>query len=135
MKFYAIVFLALAALFAISLESGAQVFTTSMNTTCTGCVLRVANGVFTLAATPIPPNTCAPVITAAVAGALTSDTLVASFNADPTITPGFLPGAMLTLVPWVSVNAVSMKICNQGTVPLTPGTSANPIQVTWRIIR
>jgi hypothetical protein len=61
----------------------------------------------------------------------TQDVPIASFSGDPTGTVGYQPGAMLTVIPWITTNTINFKVCNNTASPITPAA----MSVNWKILR
>jgi hypothetical protein len=93
----------------------------------------VAGGAAALGLSPIASGECAPVVTAAATGALTTDNIIADFNADPTNTAGYTPNpnGMLTIVKYLTAGAVNFKVCNNTGSAVTPGA----VTLQWRVVR
>jgi len=98
----------------------------------------IASGTATLGTASIASAACAaPVTGTATAGnagnILGTDTLTASFNADPTGVTGYLPSTsgMLTIIPFPSAGAANFRVCNNTASAITPGA----ITLNWRVAR
>ena len=93
----------------------------------------IASGTATLGTSAISSGTAATVVTVSATGVLTTDTLMADFNADPTGVVGYQPSAsgMLTIIKYPTVNNVNFKVVNNTSSSVTPG----PITLNWRVVR
>ena len=71
----------------------------------------------------ISSATCATAVTVSATGVVTTDTLNASFSADPTAVTGYVPltSGGLVIYPYLSANNVNFKVCNFTTGSITPG--------------
>jgi hypothetical protein len=94
-------------------------------------VKTVASGTNALGTSAIASGACGTATTSVATGALTTDNVMADFNADPTSTTGYQAGAMLTIVKWVSANQVNFKQCNNTGSSITPAA----VTVNWRVLR
>ena len=74
-------------------------------------------GTATLGTSLIASGSCASVVTVAAAGITTSSTLSASFASNPTGVTGYMPGAMLSIVPYPTTDSANFLVCNKS--PLT----------------
>lgn len=91
----------------------------------------VANGTSALGTSAIAAGSCASVVTTSAPGVATTDNIMADFNADPTSTLGYQPGAMLTIVKYPTANNVNFKACNNTNASITPGA----VTLNWRVVR
>lgn len=93
----------------------------------------IASGAKALATTLLTSAACTSAQTATATGTLTTDTVIATFNADPTGVTGFTPvttGA-LTIFVYPTADAVNFKVCNLTSSSVTPGA----ITINWRVVR
>jgi hypothetical protein len=95
---------------------------------CTGCAGLA--GTAALGTSSIAAGDCASVVTVAASGALTTSDIAADFNADPTSTVGYQPGAMLTIVKYPTAGHVNFKVCNNTASTITPGA----VTLNWRLL-
>jgi hypothetical protein len=81
----------------------------------------------------IASATCATVVTVAGTGVLTTDNVMADFNADPTSTTGYIPSisGMLTIIKYPTSGNVNFKVCNNTSGSITPGA----VTLNWRVVR
>lgn len=86
-------------------------------------------GTAAMGTSAITAGTCATVVTVSAPGVATTDVVSAGFNGDPTATTGYLPTAMLTLVPYPSANNVNVKACNLTGSSITPSALTLNIKV------
>jgi hypothetical protein len=96
-----------------------------------GTTLTIARGSQALGTSAITNGTCATVVTTAATGVTTADNIMADFNADPTSTLGYEPGAMLTILKYPTSGNVNFKVCNNTSSPITPGAAT----LNWRVVR
>jgi hypothetical protein len=95
-------------------------------------VQTIASGTVALGTSAIASGTCATVVGAAATGTLTTDNILADFNADPTSTTGYNPATgMLTIVKYPSSGNVNFKVCNVSGLSITPGA----VTLNWRVFR
>jgi hypothetical protein len=95
--------------------------------------LGALKGTFTMATSAITSGTCATVVTVSAPGVLTTDTVTASFNGDPTGVTGFVPSASGVLTEYVYPTADNVNIteCNFTSGSITPGAHT----FNWRVAR
>jgi hypothetical protein len=96
----------------------------------------IANGQLALATSAIASAACGTVqtITAGnAANVLTTDTITASFSADPTGTVGYQASTtgMLTIIAYPGSGSVNFKVCNNTSASITPGA----VTINWRVVR
>jgi hypothetical protein len=98
--------------------------------TC-GQTLTIASGTATLGTSAISSGACGSATIVSAPGVATTDVITIGFNGDPTGTTGYLPTAMLTIVPYPTSGNINIKQCN-----LT-GTSITPSALTtnWSVKR
>lgn len=91
----------------------------------------IGSGTATMGTSLITSGACASVVTVSATGTATTDTMTADFNADPTGTTGYTPGAMLTIVKYPTANNVNFKVCNNTGSSITPSA----VTLNWRVMR
>lgn len=98
-----------------------------------GLTTTVVSGTSALGTSAISSETCATVVTTTATNAASTDTLLVSFNGDPTAVTGYVPlvSGMLTIIGYPSSGNVNFKVCNNTTASITPGA----ITLNWRILR
>lgn len=99
--------------------------------TCSNCTITVASGTSAMGTSAIPAATCASTVTTAATGTLTTDNLMADFNADVSAVTGYTPGAMLTIMKFPTVDNVNFNVCNNTASSITPGAAT----LNWRVTR
>lgn len=92
---------------------------------------NIASGTASLGTSAISAGTCASAVTVSAPGVVTTDVITVGFNGDPTATTGYLPTAMLTLVPYPTANNINIKACNLTGSSITPAA----VTVNWRVGR
>jgi hypothetical protein len=92
----------------------------------------IASGFFILNTTTVPASSCTAVQSASVPGVTANDAIAASFYIDPTSTPGYVPGAMLTIIPFPTANTVNMRVCNNTGASITPTSNMG---INWVVVR
>ncbi len=99
----------------------------------TGGAATIASGTMTLGTSAITSATCATVVTVAATGTLTTDTMTASFNGDPTAVTGYIPSAsgMLSIITYPTSGNVNAKVCNNTGGSIIPGA----ITLNFRVVR
>lgn len=97
----------------------------------TGATVTIQHGTQALGTSAIPSHTCATTVTVSATGVATTDNILADFNADPTSTTGYEPGAMLTIVKFPTANNVNFTVCNNTGDSITPGA----VTLNWRVLR
>lgn len=113
-----------------ALASSTSINSTSIPASAT-LTQTIASGTASLGASAIASNACATVVTVTATGVLTTDNISADFNADPTSTLGYEPGAMLTIVKYPTSGHVNFKVCNNTSSSITPGATT----LNWRVVR
>jgi hypothetical protein len=93
--------------------------------------LTIASGTATIPAAAIASQACATAITATATGVATTDVVAAGFAADPTSTTGFLPSAMLTILPFAGSGSVGFRVCNLTAASITPTS----LTFNWHVTR
>lgn len=98
-----------------------------------GNTFTIASGTSALGTSAIGSAACATVVTTAGVGILTTDTVTASFNGDPTAVTGYVPltAGMLTIIAYPTAGNVNFKVCNNTTSSITPGA----VTLNWRVVR
>ena len=96
-----------------------------------GVTSTIASGTAAVVNAAIASQTCATVITVAAANVVTTDIVTAGFAADPTSTTGFLPTAMLTIVPFPTAGDVNFRVCNLTAASITPSA----LTFNWSVKR
>jgi hypothetical protein len=106
--------------------------TTTGTIACAMCTVTVASGTKALATGAISSATCTAAQTATATGTLTTDTIQATFNADPTAVTGYIPSTsgMLTIIPYPTADTVNFKVCNNTSASITPGSITLNFRVT-----
>jgi hypothetical protein len=93
----------------------------------------IASGTATLGTSLIASGAKASTVTVSATGVLTTDNIIADFNADPTGVVGFQPSAsgMLTIIKFPTSNNVNFIVVNNTGGSITPGA----ITLNWRVVR
>ena len=93
----------------------------------------IAAGTAAMGTSAIGSGACATTVTATATGVLSTDNVLADFNADPTSTTGYAPGGsgILTIVKFPTASAVNFDVCNNTSGTITPGA----ITLNWRVLR
>jgi hypothetical protein len=93
----------------------------------------IANGTAVLGTSAISSGVCAAAVTVVASGVLTTDNIMADFNADPTGVVGYQPSAsgILTIIKYPTSGNVNFKVCNNTGTTVTPGA----ITLNWRVVR
>lgn len=99
----------------------------------TGSTCTVASGTAALGTSAIASGACAAAVIVSAPNVATTDTVTASFNADPTAVTGYIPATtgMLTIVGYPTAGNVNWKVCNNTSASITPGA----ITLNWRVVR
>lgn len=107
--------------------------TTTGTIACATCSVTVASGTAAMGTGAITSGTCATVVTATATGTVTTDNIMADFNADPTSTTGYAPvtTGMLTIIKYPTTNTANFKVCNTTSASVTPGA----VTLNWRVVR
>jgi hypothetical protein len=111
--------------------SGVQGALANAVSTPGGFASTIASGTATIPATAIASQACGTAITVAATSVATTDVVTAGFAADPTSTTGFLPTAMLTIVPFPTAGNANFKVCNLTSASITPTS----LTFNWRVTR
>lgn len=98
-----------------------------------GLTSTIASGTAALGTAAIGSGACAAVVTVAGTNIATTDTLLASFNGDPTAVTGYIPATtgMLTIIGYPTAGNANFKACNNTSSSVTPGA----ITLNWRVVR
>lgn len=98
-----------------------------------GGTTTIASGTATLGTSAISSASCATVVTVSATGVLSTDDIMADFNADPTSTTGYAPSTSgtLTIIKYPTANNVNFKVCNSTVSSITPGA----VVLNWRVTR
>ncbi len=93
----------------------------------------IASGTATLGTSLIASGAAATVVTVSATGTLTTDCIMADFNADPTGVVGYQPSAtgMLTIIKYPTADNVNFTVVNNTGGSITPGA----ITLNWRVVR
>lgn len=93
----------------------------------------IASGAKALATGAISSGACTTAQTDTATGALTTDSISASFSADPTSTTGYsaTTNGMLTIIAYPTADTVNLKVCNNTSASITPGA----VTINWRVVR
>ncbi len=93
----------------------------------------IASGAKALATGAISSAACTSAQTDTATGTLTTDAIIASFNADPTAVTGYVPltTGMLAIIVYPTTDTVNFKVCNNTSSSITPGA----ITLNWRVVR
>lgn len=94
-------------------------------------VTNIASGTVALGTSAVASNTCGSAATVSAPGVVTTDVIKPGFNGDPTATVGYLPTAMLTVVPYPTSGNVNFKQCNLTGSSIT----ASPLTLNWSVQR
>lgn len=95
--------------------------------------ITVASGAKALATSAISSGACTSAQTDTATGTLTTDSIIATFSADPTSTTGYSASTsgMLTIISYPTADTVNFKVCNNTMASITPGAAT----INWRVIR
>jgi hypothetical protein len=95
-------------------------------------VQNIFSGSSALGTSPISSATCA-LTSVTATGLLTSDVIITTFNSDPTGTTGFIPSTsgILTVIIYPTANTINIKVCNNTSSSITPGS----VTVNLKVIR
>lgn len=98
-----------------------------------GLTSTIASGTAALGTGAIGSGACAAAVTVAGTNIATTDTLLASFNGDPTAVTGYIPATagMLTIIGYPTSGNANFKVCNNTNASVTPGA----ITLNWRVVR
>ena len=94
----------------------------------------VAAGQTAMPVIAVPANSCsAAATTAAATNVLTTDTIIPTYNTDPTGITGYGGGTAggITIRPFPTANTVNFKLCNETGSSITPGA----LTLNWRVVR
>lgn len=96
-----------------------------------GLTTTIASGTAALGTSAVSSGVCGSTTTVAATNVATTDVIAVGFAADPTGTTGYLPTAMLTVVPFASSGNVNFKQCNLTGSSITPAA----LTINWRVTR
>lgn len=98
-----------------------------------GTTQTIASGALALSTSAIASAACSTAQTATATGTATTDTIIATFNADVTGVTGYIPSTsgMLTIIYYPTANTVNFKVCNNTTASISPGA----VTLNWRVVR
>lgn len=91
----------------------------------------VASGTATMGTSAIASGACASAVTVSASGVASTDSIITSFNANPTSTTGYEAGAMLTIIPYPTSGDVNFIVCNNTGSSITPSA----VTLNWRVVR
>lgn len=111
--------------------SGVAIASANALSSAGGLTSTIASGTATIPATAIASGACGTAITVTATNVATTDVVTAGFAADPTATTGFLPTAMLTIVPYPTSGNANFKVCNLTSSSITPTSTT----INWRVVR
>lgn len=95
--------------------------------------VTIASGTKALATSAITSATCTAAQTSTATGTLTTDTIIPTFNGDPTGVTGYVPlvSGMLSIIYYPTADTVNFKVCNNTSSSITPGA----ITLNWTVVR
>jgi hypothetical protein len=95
--------------------------------------LTIASGAKALSTSAISSAACSSAQTDTATGTLTTDTIIATFNGDPSGVTGYVPltAGGLTIYAYPTADTVSFKVCNFTSSSISPGA----ITLNWRVVR
>lgn len=96
-----------------------------------GLTTTVASGTAALGTSAVASGVCGSAIPANATGVVTTDTINAGFNGDPTAVTGYTAGGMLTIVAYPTADHVNFKQCNLTAISITPSA----LTINWRVQR
>jgi hypothetical protein len=96
-----------------------------------GLSSTIASGTAALGTTLIASGACGSATTVSATNVATTDAIRVGFNGDPTGTTGYLPTAMLTIVPYPTSGNVNFKQCNLTGSSITPSA----LTINWWVVR
>lgn len=111
--------------------TGVEVAAAAALSSAGGLPTIIASGTIALGTSAVSAGACGSAATSTATGAVSTDTIQIGFNGDPTATTGYLPTAMLTLVPYPTTNTVNVKQCNLTASSITPSA----LTLNWKIMR
>lgn len=92
----------------------------------------IAGGTASLGTSAITAGTCASVVTVSATGVMSTDTITADFNGDPSGLTGYgISGDLLLIYKYPTSNAVNFKVCNPNGDDLTPSSAT----LNWKVFR
>ena len=95
--------------------------------------VSIASGTVSLGVTAIPPNACAPTVTSAAAGVVTTDVISWNFSADPDGIKGYRPSpsGTLSVSAFPTTDKVAFHVCNFTSQTVIPDKAS----VNWQVMR
>lgn len=95
--------------------------------------LKIGNGTIALGTSSIASAGCASVVTSAVAGVATTDTILWGWNGDVSGVTGYTPATTggLSVYVYPSAGFVNAKVCNPTASAITPGA----VTLNYRVVR
>lgn len=99
----------------------------------TGTTITVASGAKALATGAISSGAATSAQTDTATGVASTDTIIATFNGNPTGVTGYIPSTsgMLTILAYPTADTVNFIVSNNTGASITPGA----ITVNWRVVR
>jgi len=97
-----------------------------------GLTVTIASGTSAMGTSAIASGACATTVTTTATGAVAGESFMADFNGSPTAITGFLPSSsgMLSIIKYVTTNAVNFQVCNNTGSSVTPGA----ITISWKVV-
>jgi hypothetical protein len=92
--------------------------------------LLISSGTATLGTAAIASG-ASSLVTVSAPGVLSSDNLLADFGSDPSSTTGYIPGAMLSIIKYITTDNVNFLVCNNTALSITPAQ----ITLNWKVLR
>lgn len=91
----------------------------------------IGSGTIALTTSSISSGSCASASTVTITGTATTDAVIATLNADPTGTTGYLPSTTGSLYIWIypTSNTVNAAVCNNTGSSITPGAATLNVRV------
>lgn len=96
-------------------------------------VQTIASGSSALGTSSINSGACATVVSPSATGVVTTDNVIADFNADPSAVTGYAPVTTGTLIiyKYPTADHANFKVCNPTASSITPGA----VTLNWRVLR
>jgi|SRR5665213_976110 len=93
----------------------------------------IGSGTQALNTAAIASGAASVIITTAVTGVLSTDNLLADFNADPTGVTGYTPSVngVLSIIKFCTAGHINFYAVNNTSASITPGA----ITLNWRVVR
>ena len=79
----------------------------------------------------ITASHCASAIVVSESSVVATDNLIVTFNGSPVAVTGYVPGAMLSILPYVAAGSIGFNVCNNTASSITPSN----ITVNWQVLR